>query len=905
MHRTDSGFYVIDVLPLHHASKRPFHLEKRMRSKKSSPLYSSNLPLSPAEAHLKREAILEARRLKLARQFLHVKDVLDKQHQRALRDSSAKRSQIQTTLRMAEKNRNLILQKLVEQAAQEVARCKEVARMQQLKNQEETDRRRKDMERRQKATAARRARLLSASKTKTTGSNANVPMSREEAAVFIQGIWRYNRLMPCVKAFRKFGINIHAVESISFGDIVALLQKPAVIQATSKLLARIRKVSSLTSGSKKYKNFARVFLSVYMITAHTGEILVDMGPHENELLSSAKSMLANFERWIDEVSVTTPGRIHYSSLVKFLYDWDAYYNAFNTWKTKDSEKLTSNLIAHYLDYEKLWNTVKNQANAETEWRPNIVFQQEEIRRKVRNLGGDAAMARLENALRQLRKKIPKDNDESGFGNDTVKRSVSQESGDWSDKDDVLQSPSASPSLQGTGSSTISSSPVSNNIHEANNNLQTIIQSFGGYGAGLSNEKLAHEIIIDPDFELKPQKRTELEERVRAMTTKALLDSAREDFEQGRYDKWIPSLMKDIKQTLQEIVPRSSLYNTIEEVLDIDLITQQTKVGVYDIRNSITFIIDLMLQICAPVRDEQIKSLKDMTDLAEIFQHIFEFLDMMKLDLLNYQVKLIRPYLKEQAVEYERGKFESAFVAGKLSLERTKAWLYPTVDALLRTAAERNPERVNLPQHRHNHGIKFDQVFDDAFISLIFQPTQIDRNNCPETFLLDVERLWNFQNESQMVTIVAVLIMLTKNIATASQQPNVADLETLKDRLFILLSDGDMTIDNLSAEVSNHFPKMTPETQSLINSMVSKTLSQNDKVYSLLSRRVQTIVKTHLQSGQFPKPELLAQYGVASVAKELEALSKKIRILGRYNREVYAKWYDETIRERLRSQAGGN
>src|SRR5947208_2980068 len=130
-------------------------------------------------------------------------------------------------------------------------------------------------------------------------------------------------------------------------------------------------------------------------------------------------MLANFERWIDEVSVTTPGRIHYSSLVKFLYDWDAYYNAFNTWKTKDSEKLASNLTAHYLDYEKLWNTVKNQANAETEWRPNIVFQQEEIRRKVRNLGGDAAMARLENALRQLREKMPKDNDESGVGNDTV------------------------------------------------------------------------------------------------------------------------------------------------------------------------------------------------------------------------------------------------------------------------------------------------------------------------------------------------------------------------------------------------------------------------------------------------------------------------------------------------------
>ena len=95
--------------------------------------------------------------------------------------------------------------------------------------------------------------------------------------------------------------------------------------------------------------------------------------------------------------------------------------------------------------------------------------------------------------------------------------------------------------------------MSDNIHVASNNLQTIIQNFGDYGAGLSNEKLAHEIIIDPDFELKPQKRTELEERVRAMTTKALLDSAREDFEQGRYDKWIPSLMKDIKQVCKPSV----------------------------------------------------------------------------------------------------------------------------------------------------------------------------------------------------------------------------------------------------------------------------------------------------------------------------------------------------------------
>jgi hypothetical protein len=287
MHKTDSGFYVIDVLPLHNNSKRPFHLEKRMKSKKSFSSYGhgrghgdEKLQYSPNDAQIKREAILEQRRLKLARQFLHVKDVLIKQHQRALRDSSAKRSQIQQTLRLAEKNRNTILQRLVEQCAQEVARCKEVARQQQLKNQEEIDRRRADLERRQRATAARRAKLLTVPKSRIFSNGMTVPPTREEAAVIIQNHWRFRQLSKVIKTYRSFGISVHTIENMSFKDTVGLLQKQAVIQATSKLLQKVRKTSPLTCGANKYKNPARVFLSAYMIVSHTKEILAEIGHHE-------------------------------------------------------------------------------------------------------------------------------------------------------------------------------------------------------------------------------------------------------------------------------------------------------------------------------------------------------------------------------------------------------------------------------------------------------------------------------------------------------------------------------------------------------------------------------------------------------------------------------------------------
>ncbi|KAG9305080.1 hypothetical protein G9A89_007720 [Geosiphon pyriformis] len=1026
MYKTDSGFYVIDVLPLHQASKRPFHLEKRMESKKSATYPSQKLLLqTPNEAQAKREAILEARRLKLSRQFLHVKDVLSKKHEHALHDSSAKRSQIQRTLQSAEQKRNTILQHLVEQCAQQVARCKEVARQQQLKNQEAIDRRRADMERRQKATAARRAKLLSVSKSRFL--TVIIPPTREQAAIIIQGAWRYKKYYKAVRNYVKFGINLSSTKAFSFRETVDLLKQPTAIQAALKLIQRVKKASPLTSGSNKYKNIARVFLSAYMIVSHTQEILGDIGDYEKALLDSANSMLVEFEQFIGDLMYSVPNKVRYGPLIRFLDCWDVYYKDFHVWKSKDSEELVNNLISHYVGMEKLWITVKVQPDAEIEWRPSLAKQQEEIRRKVRHLRGDEGMARLEFALRNLRESMPhQDSDEpaksdsvQGIINDKetvviplaadsshesslsaplrrghspTKNNASKKlrpSGATPARDQInnfksssdlsphsqprLPKPKAQPPRKNVTqlssvdsltqpnqnitdlsskltrshnkgddfgslkSSKFSTSKVSlatvvtsdispinpgsietsllqtSSLPTYNNDLRRIIQNFGPIGEfSLTNEQLAHEIIIDPDFELKPPKRTGFVESVQSIATKAFFDCRRAEFEQGNYENSLP-LLEKIKQHLIELVPPSSaLYTSINEILDIPLIKQQAKAGVYNISNCIAFITKTMLQICAPVRDEQIQSLKDITDLAEIFHQLLGILDLMRLDLSNYRVKALRPYIKEQAVDYERRKFEQSLRANHNSLSLTKAWLKPTIESLLRIAAERNPENIHLPQHQHNHGIKFDQAYNEALVSYIFQPSIIDKSNCPEPFVLDLARLFNFQNEGQTITIVAALLMLTKNVVIGSDAmksksvfaesitSNSDDnLNSLKKTLLVLLTDGDTKLENLTAEILAHLPPtLSAQNQSLIKSMVSKTLSQSDKVFSLLSRRIQTIVKQHLQTGQFPKQETLAQYGVLPVSKELEQLSTKICILGRYNREVYAQWYDLVIWEIL-------
>src|SRR5207253_842042 len=72
-----------------------------------------------------------------------------------------------------------------------------------------------------------------------------------------------------------------------------------------------------------------------------------------------------------------------------------------------------------------------------------------------------------------------------------------------------------------------SPPTSPSQPSMNADLHRIMRSLGAHdGDDLTNEQLAHEIIIDPEFELQPPKRTELEERVKSMATKAFFDSAR-------------------------------------------------------------------------------------------------------------------------------------------------------------------------------------------------------------------------------------------------------------------------------------------------------------------------------------------------------------------------------------------
>lgn len=84
-----------------------------------------------------------------------------------------------------------------------------------------------------------------------------------------------------------------------------------------------------------------------------------------------------------------------------------------------------------------------------------------------------------------------------------------------------------------------------------------------------------------------------------------------------------TLVSPVVQALLSFLPvdRSRLGSRIEEALDLPLIQQQAENGVLDIGRLSQFIIWTMGSLCAPCRDEDIKKLKEITDVVPLLRSV--------------------------------------------------------------------------------------------------------------------------------------------------------------------------------------------------------------------------------------------------------------------------------------------
>ncbi|KAB1272859.1 T-complex protein 11-like protein 1 [Camelus dromedarius] len=431
--------------------------------------------------------------------------------------------------------------------------------------------------------------------------------------------------------------------------------------------------------------------------------------------------------------------------------------------------------------------------------------------------------------------------------------------------------------------------------------------------GVTNMALAHEIVVNGDFRIKPVELPEdsLEKRVKDIVHKAFWDclSVQLSEDPPTYDRAI-KLVGEIKETLLSfLLPgHTRLRNQITEVLDLDLIKQEAENGALDISKLAEFIIGMMGTLCAPVRDEEVKKLKDIKEIVPLFRAIFSVLDLMKVDMANFAVSSIRPHLMQQSVEYERKQFQEILEKQPNSLDFVTQWLEEAADDLL-SQKYKNALPAGEGAAGSGDGPSPDPVEVQNYAYLMLLKWDHLHRPFPETVLMDHSRFQELQLQLEQLAVLGAVLLVTFSMAAPGISSRADFAEKLKMFVKILLTDMHLPSFHLEdalttvgekvcLEVSSclslcGFSPLTTDKEAVLKGQVHAVASPDNPIRRIVESRILTFLDAYLASGH-QKPLPTAPGGLGPIQKELEEVAVKFARLVNYNKMVFSPYYDAIL-----------
>ncbi|XP_041854096.1 T-complex protein 11-like protein 1 [Melanotaenia boesemani] len=431
--------------------------------------------------------------------------------------------------------------------------------------------------------------------------------------------------------------------------------------------------------------------------------------------------------------------------------------------------------------------------------------------------------------------------------------------------------------------------------------------------GVTNMALAHEIMVNQAFQVKPTELPEgsLERKVKEIMHKAFWDCLEAQLKEDppSYGHAI-KLLAEIKESLLSfLLPgHGRLRSRIEEVLDLPLIQQQAENGALDIGRLSLFIVGMMGSLCAPCRDEDINKLKDITEIVPLLKAIFSVLDLMKVDMANFALSSIRPHLMQQSVEYERNKFQEFLEKQPNALDYTEKWLEETVKFLREAesggcsaASQDSPTLVPLNVHNH------------AYLRLLRWDHASDP--FPETVLMDQIRFQEMQQEAERLILLSSVLLIVYTTAGEAISGLPGLMETLKNTVNAMLADmhtlsfsaqealatiGEKLCVELSHCLSQHgYSPFTADRRSTLKGQISALTQPDNTVRKLMDSRVQSYLLAALESSQHKTPPPLPG-GLTPVSRELKELTVRFSRLVNFNKLVFSPFYQKILQKILTS-----
>ncbi|KAJ8032496.1 T-complex protein 11-like protein 1 [Holothuria leucospilota] len=460
--------------------------------------------------------------------------------------------------------------------------------------------------------------------------------------------------------------------------------------------------------------------------------------------------------------------------------------------------------------------------------------------------------------------------------------------------------------------------------------------------------LAHELVMDDNFKLSPRKLPEksVHKMVHDLMHKAFWDILTEQLEGDPpcYDHAIKLLGEVREMLLSLLLPQHErLKNQIMDVIDLDLIRQQAEHNALDVTRYSDFIVSIMGKLCAPVRDEEIKKLRETEGVVPLFREIFRVLDLMKLDMANFALDSLKPHLKQQSVEYERSKFKEFLETQQDGLEYTRRWLVevknsislpptPTTDEAdsapgavksdssdpvnNSSPSESDPARVeNNSTLGASVGatpsIAISPLFllNQAYMELLHWDSQ-RLHQFPETMLTDQTRFMELGKQMDKACLIASILLVTytnvgpaisgiQGLPSKVKYSTSILLEDNKDVKEVLPNIAEQVCSEVSACLKEHeLPKMDKTRLEGLKAQIIDLGEASTSIRKLMDTRAKEFLLTSISCPAGTDLASKLPASLKTLQRQMLEVAALFSRLVRHNRSVYGPYYSEIIAKLL-------
>lgn len=699
------------------------------------------------------------------------------------------------------------------------------------------------------------------------------------------------------------------IESANFENAMEILQNGKHIKMTKLFLSMVPKSNMIKKRAARFRN-AKVFLMAPMIAYHKDEVLGDENEGDMEKLGNFlhKASLKLVNAVLD-LNKNVNGKDQISHVLVNIEKLNMarvwYIDAFKAWKHIDGERFSGDLVAKYAEmYATNLMTKLEYGDKPKEDRIHEIMMRTDMQLKqlkhaiVKLLGVEATETRLAQLVHNLDIQVNAKFTQTQQ-NDLKRKEIQ------SDREEQL---------------------------ERRHQKAAKEPDLGFTKTVFSNDAIAHEIIMDPTFQLEQpptqdEPASDLVKRMQTGMKKAFWDQMLTNIQNGSDDGKMMLLkqMEELRDMVTGVLGDSTKDHVeLKAMLSTSAIEQavglpQGNISWVAVGQLVLALFNKILANEAPARNEatelQITNLSAamrnssnaeenafLTMLPEVVEFVAKQVDYLRLDSVNAHLTMLAPYLQRHGVEHERSKFEEKFAADSSIIKGTNKWMKMSLEKYYAsaTAGER--------QLLHNgDALAFKRFFRFAFMELVEIHIQgQDPTSFPETFSMDIKRIREIRNNVDIMTLQASFVAI---IQSSLKSHNIAfsTLEATEfcDNLKTLLEDPTVKLPDITAQVINEIKRkmyaiespLSKEANVSLQTQIANVMSPENAIFKLYFGRIIKDITKRLSSSVDGSP-VAPSKGIDMFVTDLEKSTVIASKVMNHNEAVYAKYYSAMVLEAL-------